>query len=394
VPRFEFRRPSSQDEFDRFYGILAESLFFPPDDIGWVKTEGEHNFRLILRDDAVVGGMTVQRMGQFFGGRSVPTGAVRCVAVRPDARSEGAAATMMRASLQELRADAIPLATLYPATQKLYRSVGYELAGTRTEWKLDSGRIEVRGRELTVRQGGLDDLPLLKELYARRMADQSGPMDRSDWMWFWVTHHGKQARPRAIYLFEGDDGAEGYAICHSEGGWSGPIAPLLVLRDHVALTLGATRRLLAFAADHRSIAEQVALFAAPMDPLFRLLPQPSFKPGTAYAWMLRLIDVPEALRQRGYGPGRSGQLELEVADDVLPANAGRWRLAVDGGSATVEPGGDGALRIDVRGLAALYSGSATTRELRAVGLVDGSDAALDLADSLFAGPGSWMGDQF
>jgi predicted acetyltransferase len=46
---------------------------------------------------------------------------------------------------------------------------------------------------------------------------------------------------------------------------------------------------------------------------------------------LRVVDVPAALRQRAYA--RDVDIVLEVTDEVLPGNAGRWRLAAAAGGA-------------------------------------------------------------
>lgn len=396
MSRLQYVRRPDREEIDAFYPILIESLFFPPDGgEAWPDQEGVDNFRLVRRDDELVGGMTVQRMGQWFGGRSVPVGAVRCVAVRPDARAGGVAAFLMRESLLELCEAGFGLAALYPATQRLYRRAGYETAGSRVDWLFDLHRLEVRERSIGVRQGGPDDLPLMQELYRSRVRQAQGPFDRSEWMWTRVTRAGLEETPRAIWIFEGDQGPEGYAITHREGGWQQPDRMKVVVRDHVTTTRAASMRLLALLGDHRSIVGQAVITGGPTLPLIHVMPQPVWTPPhKSGSWMLRIVDVQAALAGRGYQAGRVGRLELEVVDDVLEANCGRFVLEVADAEAEVHEGGSGSLRIDVRGLAALYSGFSTARELRSVGLVDGPGTQLDLATSLFAGPAPWMPDHF
>ncbi len=391
-----FHREPDRPAIEAFYPLLVESLFFPGEGAeGWLDMEGLESFRLVTRGDDLVAGMTVQRMGQWFGGRSVPTGGVRCVAVRPDARSGGVGLFMMRESLLELREAGFPLATLYPATQRLYRRAGYETAGSQIDWLFDTHRLEVRDRAIAVRRGGEDDYPLLAELYRGRASCSPGNMDRSTWMWRRTTHGGLKEEPRSVWLFEGPEGPEGYALTHTEGGWHQPGPIRLVVRDHVTLTRRASLRLLALLGDHRSVVDQVVIKDGPSLPLAHLMPQPVWSPPkTSSFWMLRIVDVEAALRGRGYPAGRSGRLELAVQDDVIEANRGRWTLEVADGAAEVRPGGSGAVTLDVRGLAALYAGFSTARELRSVGLVDGPEAGLDLATSLFSGPAPWMPDHF
>ena len=87
-------------------------------------------------------------------------------------------------------------------------------------------------------------------------------------------------------------------------------------------------------------------------------------------------------------------MHFDVSDDVLPANNRRFTMEVSGGAARVRKGGRGDLKIDVRGLAPLYSGHLSVRELQSTGYVNGSEDALAAAGAIFAGPAPWMPDIF
>ena len=55
------------------------------------------------------------------------------------------------------------------------------------------------------------------------------------------------------------------------------------------------------------------------------------------------------------------------------------------------------IRIDVRGLASLYTGHLSAHEVMAIGQLQiGDDMrdALDALDAMFAGPRPWLGDMF
>jgi predicted acetyltransferase len=85
---------------------------------------------------------------------------------------------------------------------------------------------------------------------------------------------------------------------------------------------------------------------------------------------------------------------LDVYDDVVEANNGRWRLSVRAGRGALQRGGAGDLRTDMRGLAALYSGFSSPNTLVCTGQVEGTPAALAIAQSVFAGPQPWMREMF
>ena len=115
---------------------------------------------------------------------------------------------------------------------------------------------------------------------------------------------------------------------------------------------------------------------------------------TLQRWMLRIVDLRAALEKRGWPATATGEVHLDVRDPILRENARRWVLEVDRGRATVRDGGSGGIAMDVRGLAALYSGFLSAEELRVAGLCDGDDAELARASALFAGPAPWTSDFF
>ena len=164
--------------------------------------------------------------------------------------------------------------------------------------------------------------------------------------------------------------------------------------DLVALTAEAGRRLLTLLVDHRSTAKYVSWCGAPADPLLCLLAEQPCEIADHIGWMLRLVDVRAVLMARGYPAGQTAELHLQVTDDVLEHNHRRFLLRVADSQAAVAEGGRGDLRIDVRGLAAVYTGRLTPAELKATGYVDGPDDALRVAEALFAGPAPWMPDLF
>jgi predicted acetyltransferase len=60
----------------------------------------------------------------------------------------------------------------------------------------------------------------------------------------------------------------------------------------------------------------------------------------------------------------------------------------------VTRGGNGAVRLDVRALATLYSGFVRASDLARSGRVAGDSASLETLDALFAGPPPALGDYF
>ncbi len=85
---------------------------------------------------------------------------------------------------------------------------------------------------------------------------------------------------------------------------------------------------------------------------------------------VRIIDLPGALARRAYSS--PVDVVLEVTDELLPANAGRWRLRAGGpggGADCARTDEPADIALDVRELGAAYLGGTRLAALAAAGLV-------------------------
>lgn len=390
--RITFGPLEGEDDLDQLAVTHARTYNAKADE-AWIRRAPKEIVRVIRRGRTVVGGLVTIPGGQWFGGRSVPQVGIGGVGIDPAERATGLGVELMRRTLEELYEHGHAISSLYPATQTVYRRVGYELAGTWTVYSVDASKIDIpRDRSLDVERVGADELDQLRTAYTTRARASSGHLDRSDYFWRERILGSNFGDPHA-YVVRRDDAVEGYCV-FDQSGSDRPIPYDLRMRDLVALTPAAARRLWTFFADHRSFARDVRWAGAPTDPAFFGFGDPVWKTADSWSWMLRLVDAGKALACRGYPAGLSAELHLDVVDEVLPWNAGRLVLSVADGAADVRKGGRGRMRVDVRGLAALFTGFAGARELAATGLVEGPDTVLRLADAAFAGPAPWLPDFF
>ena len=356
----------------------------------WFERIGFENIRLLTDGDRLLAQMAFSWMGQFVGGRSVPMAGVAAVAVPPDARGYGAGTRLMQAALREARLAGYPLSGLYPATQPIYRSVGYEVAGTRWKTKIEAAIIDVKDHELVVKPVLESDRPAIVEVYRAKARRHEGHLDRNDYIWNRI-FKPKGEPPRAMTVVNGDR-IEGYVVLTKQ--LNDGDAPNFICLDVAALTPAAGRRILSLFADHKSIAKNFIWYAGPDDQLLYLLREQGAEIESQTFWMLRILDVPKALSARGYAPGRSGELHLSVVDELFPENDGPWLLSVADGHASVVPGGRGSFKISIRGLAPLYSGFLSASVLASIGWVEASEAELRIAGGIFDGPAPWTPDMY
>jgi len=389
----QVERATDEVEIRTVADLLSKSLFFSLADVNhWIEVEGRENFRAARRNGQVIGGFTVQRMGQWFGGRCVPIGAIRAVGVAPEHRSAGVGAEMMRAAIRELHRDGVPLAVLFPATQPVYRRAGFEVAGVRMGYRIATRDLDVRDCGLTIRPGVAGDHAVIRELYTSVARVTPGNLDRNEWMWRRTLEPPPWLPPVSISVVERDGRCEGYVVVSQKTG--SPQENRLAIADFATNSSDALRRLLSFVADHRSVAPEVRWFGGPCSASQLALAEQRFVHFERMDWMLRVVDVVAAFEQRGFPQGLTGQVHLEVRDDVVDANNRRFQVEVSNGRAVVSEGGRGGLQVSIRGLAALFTGMFSPYELRNAGLLIGSEESLAAASQVFSGPTPWMADSF
>jgi predicted acetyltransferase len=390
--------PIAEQELDELDAVLGPALHFPGGTMRdfIVDMVGLEHMRAVKREGRIVAGLGAFPMGQWYGGRPVGCAGVTAVGVAPDARGDGVGGFMLRQSLAELRDTGTPLAALYPATLSFYRGAGYERAGYRIFYELPLHLIDQRpsDRDLELVSFGPDSYPEVRRLYELRAARSTGNLVRPEWLWKFRMEP-KDKQPFRFFAMRGDQ-IEG-SIVYTVGGRSDPI----LISDLIILTAAAGRRFLSLLAAYQSVLDLVVWSGSVTDPLVYALGE-NLTAGsksrvgvrTSYDWMLRIVHVQAALEARGYPAGLGAKVAIELADTVLPDNAGTYTLTVEGGRASVRRGGAAEVRMDARGLAALYTGFMAPQELHALGRLDGPDEELALLGAIFSGPRPWIVDMF
>jgi predicted acetyltransferase len=343
---------------------------------------------------ALTGGLG---FGQFFGGRSVPMGGLSSVSVAPDRRGRGLARQVIREVLRAMRERGEVISSLYPATTSLYRGLGWEVAGTTLVRRVAPANLQSlpapdAGR---LRPAGLDELDALRACYGRLARGVNGFVDRSESWWGRLVHAWKDRR---VYVAEGDRGdVDGYVVYRQidgeHGAFGGPW--VLGVDDAVATTRDAALALWRLLGSWASQARQVVYRGTAEDPLLLLLPEQSLEVLAEVRWMTRMVDAGGAVGARGFPPGLEVEVQVALRDAELSGNDGRFVLTVSQGRGRLEPGGRGAVALDIGPFSALYTGWASTSVLARAGRIAGGTpderAALDAA---FAGPVPWMLDEF
>jgi predicted acetyltransferase len=356
----------------------------------------------------LVGSALYHDLRQWWRGRPVPMAGVGGVQVAPECRGRGVGRAVMTALAQLMTERGYPLSVLYPATMTIYRSLGWEIAGHLHEALLPARALSALAKPdpripetpempadsgaAGIRRPGPDDAAEVIEVIGRTHADarDCGPITWDvDTMRRWLTRPGRYADSDR-YAYLAPDGFLGYR-------WQRGHEEIFIDRV-VAASAATTRALWAVAASNSSVAQTARAQVGPSDPLWWMLREQDANIAERESWMLRLLDAPAAIAARGF-PAVDLAVPLQITDDLMAANSGRWELTVQAGvgrlfadltkpgAAPADPasgGGRTPLALSARGLAALYAGTPVAT-LRRSGLADGGSPAADAAlDGAFA----------
>jgi predicted acetyltransferase len=318
-------------------------------------------------------------MIQWWHGQPVPMAGVANVMVAPEERGRGTGRALMRTLLSLIGDRGYQVSALYPATMALYRSLGWEIAGSLGHLAIPShslrslvapDRDDARSRtaqpETRLRRCGPSDATRVLAVIGRvhQALRDCGPNTRDEaavarWL-------GDEQR----FAYLAPDGFLAYR-------WQNGNDELLVDRA-LASSAAATRAIWGVVASHSSIAQTVRATVGPADPVQWLTTDPDVRQSGRTAWMLRVLDAAAAVAGRGFPAGVRLTAVLRLDDPDRPACAGWWTLDVDGGQGALTPSEavPDALALGPRGFAALYAGTPPAT-LRRAGLAAGGDPGGD-----------------
>lgn len=362
--------------------------FDPTQWLGSLGDDGFDNMRVLSNEQGVAAGLVIHAVGQWFGGRRLASHAITALVAATHARRRKVGRTLTLHMLRETREAKVPLSVLFASTPTFYRQLGFEPAGVALSWRTATHHLptETVGAEF-VPFGAAEQAPV-HEVYRRFASERAGLLDRSPHFWRMQLDPYDGSR-RYAYRIDFAGSPEGY-VCFQHARPQNT----LIVQDAIATTTRAAQAALALMSHHKSIAEWVVFPDGPQGPLRKLITDNQARlEATSQEWLLRITDVATALEQRGYPP-LDAQLELDVSDESMPENAGRYLLQLRAGAPRVARGGGGRIRLDVRALAAIFTSFTHPSEMQAAGLLSAEPDDLTRLGAVFAGPGPFILDAF
>ncbi|MEV6285752.1 GNAT family N-acetyltransferase [Kribbella sp. NPDC051770] len=357
-------RAATADEHDQFLGLFAAAMMFEatPTDLDRELFEPER--ALVAYDgDQLVGTAKAMSRDLSVPGAVVPAAHVTAVGVRATHRRRGILAGMMSRQLREAPE---ALAVLWASEAGIYGRFGYAAAAFGVSYEVDLR--SVRPRPLPSDSGRIEEVSaedapaLLAPLLQALQATRPGVSGRSEQVWRQHLQddpaHRGGSTARQILVHRDESGAvDGYVLWRGKMNW-GPTGPAyeVSVQELAALDPTAYHALWLHLLTLDLAAKLEYGHAAVDEPLLQLVSNPvALGRRLSETLWIRITDVPRALAQRRYAVATD--VVIEVTDDLIEANNGRFRLTGDAEKATCERTDAAAdLALSINELSAAYLG--------------------------------------
>jgi predicted acetyltransferase len=386
-------RPAGEDEFPAFLAV-GEHAFnssYPTELVlQHERTVFEADRSLAAFDGAdMVGTTCACTFRMTVPGGVTGTAGVTGVSVLPSRRRRGILTALMSRQLADIRDRGEAVAALFASESGIYGRYGYGAASDSLRFTIRRGEGALL-RPAAAAGGGVPagevGLRLAEPSQARAelakvhdavLPGRPGMLARDDRWWDYTIADPEFARsgtcPLRAMIAEDDAGPRGYALYSVRPEWGEDAIPagVLSIRELMAADLPACAALWGDLLTRDLVGEVRARLRPVDDPLLHMLADSRrARPYLTDGLWIRLTDVPAALVRRRY----ASELDvvIEVTDDLLAGNSGRWRLQAGGagdraGASCERTSAAADIALPVSALGAVYLGGRRLSALAAAG---------------------------
>lgn len=379
----QYRAPKDKKELDTYIDMVRLAFTIPHDEVEhWQSIDPltPENSRVLADEQGkVLCGMGIVDDGAllFNSPNPIRTALITAVASPPEHRRKGYVRELFLGMFEEERSKGVPLTALYPFYFPFYRSFGYELAHDASRYfvKIDQFKgwrnaaagtfapVDVEAMKAKVTSGPgsgkmAGDLKAFDAIYREWANRNLGAIARTPRFWLHKFYYKKDPVP--TYLYHAADGRPtGYIIYHFEdkGDW---------VRDmHIheirALDSQTLDAIYGFIYNHDSQATKVVMWAAVDSGFHSVIADPREAEHQVHpGYMLRLLDVEGAFRERTFQLEAEGEFTFSLTDDMLPDISAVYHVCARDGKATAErrtgAASKAGIEVTARSLAQLYGG--------------------------------------
>lgn len=375
--------------WEQYDQLAARAYGHPISDITHLREHAD--LRVALRGTRVVAGGLGLLVEQFFGGAPVPSACLGDGCVAPEERGEHLATDMTTERLRPLIDRGAVISAISTTSTGYARRLGWEAPTGVLAWTVatDDLKRSFAGEDFEIEHGLTDEGEALQRGLARQW---NGPVHRPTWWTRWKQDKSNLTTYRFSRPGSPITGALSLATTrHEHHGMS------LVVHDFWAASQPAAAAMLAFLGRHNTRARTITFRRGALPPYPTLLHGLRHHRITAEAWhpwMLRILDLPQAIRQRGWPSALTAAVPIETENET--GDRRRWMLQIEAGAAELVPTHvRGQVTLTQRQLAVWYAGGyRSTATAHMAGVHARSETALATLIHSTAQFEPWLPDHF
>lgn len=270
-----------------------------------------------LLDGKLAGKLHILPLEVIINGKIIEMGGIASVATWPEYRRQGIAKKLIYHALEELDEKDVTLSYLHPFHVQFYRKLGWELS-------FDHYHLDIPMRSLKEAYPTVDGhvertkgkMDIVKAIYVQYAKQYNGMLHRSNHWWEHRVLHDETWHITIAYNDEEE--AEAYVIYKVEEN-------VLHIRDLAYVNMHGKKLLLAFIANHDSMAEMVKMTVPTNDLLRFTLANPRMKNTIEPYFMARIVNVEKFLRQYPFAAS-DFHIGIKVSDTFYRVNNGVYQL--------------------------------------------------------------------
>lgn len=380
---------ANDEQWQQYDNLATRSYGHPVGDIQRLRQHAD--IRVALRNGRVIAGGLGLLVPQYFGGAPVPSALLSAGCVAPEERGAHLSVDMITQRLRHLRDQGAVISTLWTTSGSYVRRLGWEAPTPVFAWSTstDDLRKAFPRSAHPIEHGRTQEADDLQRHLARLW---NGPVLRPDWWPTWVD----EKQGLTTYRFGPPHSTTGLLSLSMKRSHRHGMS--LTVHDFWATDEETVGSMMAFLGGHHTRAPVIHFRRSALPPYPALLHNLHRYRPTAEAWhpwMLRLLDVEEAVRLRGWPP----HLSIRVPVTIESEEGGTWEehlLEVQGGTARItRTHTTGAVRLTRRQLAVWYAGGyQTAASARLAGVAAKSDEALTDLIHATTDHEPWLPDHF
>ncbi|MEV6048692.1 GNAT family N-acetyltransferase [Streptomyces xanthochromogenes] len=376
--------------WEQYDQLAARAYGHPIGDITYLREHAD--LQVAVRRGRVVAGGLGLLVDQFFGGAPVPSACLGDGCVAPEERGDHLATDMAAERLRPLIERGAVISTIVTSSTGYARRLGWEAPAHVFAWTVatDDLKRSFTNEDFDIDHGLTDEAEDLQRQLAQRW---NGPIHRPAWWTKWKQDKGNLTAYRFAQPGHPTAGLLTLATKrHERHGMN------LVVHDFWAATQPAAAAMLAFLGSHNTRARTIQFRRGALPPYPTLLHGLRHHRPTADAWhpwMLRILDIPEAIRLRGWHDDLTMAIPIEI-ENATGDSWSRWTLQVHAGAAEITPTRmEGQVSLTRRQLAVWYAGGyRSSASARMAGVHSTSDKALTTLIRSTTESEPWLPDHF